>query len=53
METKLVALRDFPVDLFRKIKAEAALRGVTTTQVVVERFRLVPAKKESRKNGKH
>jgi hypothetical protein len=51
METKLVALRDFPVDLFRKIKAEAALRDVTVTQVVVEALRLRPRKQRRKQNG--
>ena len=41
-------LRKFPVELHRKLKAEAASRGLTITEVVVERLGSVPRATESR-----
>jgi hypothetical protein len=35
-ETTAVNIRDFPVDLLRRSKAHAALRGITLRQLVIE-----------------
>ena len=39
MENKPVTIKSFPTELFRKFKAEAALRGVSVSDLFVEAVR--------------